>query len=197
MVDISPLLNNPQLQANQAFAAVSEANLQTIAGAQTFINYFTYEQKRFDFNGPYPDVAAFLPFAGTDNVSIFEFSAQVIDVWLYCQVPGSSGSTTIDLQIMNTPGGTWTSIFTTLPSISYQAGTDVWVGSVNPSLIGSQYAPSPAYTPPVNTTAGVLNSSISNLIPAWTAIRAVMTASQNSPASNACIIVHYRNTNAA
>jgi len=193
MADIVPVLNNPQVESVEFNAAVSENMLQTIAGAQTFLNYFSYFQKRFDINGLY-SLAPSFPQYGVDGISVFEFNAQIIDVWLFNQIAGSSGSTTVDIQVMASPGGSWTSIFTTQPSISWQAGNDVWVGSVNPSLIGSLYNPLPAYSPPINTTAAVLDSTITNAIPAWAAMRCVLNGAQVG-GQNAGVIVHFRNTN--
>ena len=191
MADIVPVLNNPQVESVEFNAAVSENMLQTIAGAQTFLNYFTYAQKRFDINGLY-SLAPSFPQYGVDGISVFEFNAQIIDVWLFNQIAGSSGSTTVDIQVMASPGGTWTSIFTTQPSISWQAGNDIWTGAVNPALIGSQYNPLPAYVPPPNTTAAVLNSVITDAIPAWTAMRCVLNSAQVG-GQNSGVILHFRN----
>jgi hypothetical protein len=191
MADVNPTRQNIPLPGTQFLAAVSEYIAQSMAGSVNFQNYFAHEEKQFFLNGQY-NVGQTLPQLGVDGLAVFEFDAQIIDVWLFNLVAGSSGSTEIDIKVANTSGGSFSSIFTTKPAISYLAGNDAWVGSVDPSLIGPEYSPSPPYSPPSNTTQGVLDGSITNLIPAWSAIRCDLTAVQGGVPENCGILVHYR-----
>lgn len=192
MSDLPPSRINSQEQGVQFLGAVSEDLLQTLAGAQNFNNYFTYSTKSFFLNGDYSTAAP--PFVNADGFQVFEFDCQIIDVWMFNLTAGSSGTTELDIKIANSSGGSFTSIFTTTPKIAFNAGNYAWVGAVNPSLIGSQYNPSPSYVAPTNTTAPVLNASITNVIPRWSGIRCDMIQSQANPAGCG-LLVHFRNIN--
>lgn len=187
--DVPPLRSNIPIPGVQFRAAVSEYLAQSLAGTMNFINYFQHSEKQFFLNGPY-SLAPTVPQIGVDGLAVFEFNAQIIDVWMFNLVAGTSGSTSLDLQIATASGGSFTSIFTTLPAISWQAGNNTWVGTPNPALIGSAYTP-PTYTPPLNTTQPVLNSALTNLIPAGTAIQCNLQSVQ-AGGENTGILVHYR-----
>ena len=190
MADVIPVRNNIPIPAVQFLAAVSENLAQTLAAESNFINYFQLDEKRFVCNGNYG--GAVTPFLAVDGISPFEFNSQIIDAWLVIRTAGTAGSTSIDVQLATTPGGSFTSIFTTIPSISWQAGDYTWVGSVNPSLVGPQYNPMPAYSAPANTTAGILNTTITNAIPAWSAIRADLISVQTGNPFTCEMVVRYR-----
>lgn len=189
MADIEPQRVNVPLPGAQFKAAVSEFIAQAMGGSLNFINYFQHSEKQFFLNGDYSVVAGVQ--LGVDGLAVFEFDAQIIDVWMFNLVAGSSGTTQLDLKIATTSGGTFTSIFTTKPAISSAAGSNVWVGAVDPSIIGPLYSPSPPYSPPAGTTQPVLDSSLTNAIPAWTAIRLDILTKQNH-GENCGILVHYR-----
>jgi hypothetical protein len=191
MADITPVRQNIPLPGSQFLAAVSEYFAQSAGGSVNFQNYFAHEIKEFFLNGPY-NVGQSLPQVGVDGLAVFEFNAQIVDVWLFNLVAGSSGNTSIDLKLATSPGGSFSSIFTTPPVINFAAGNNVWVGSVNPSLVGSLYSPSPPYSPPANTTQGVLNSGLTNLVPAWSALRCDLLSVQGGSPQNCGILVHYR-----
>lgn len=189
MADITPLRVTIPLPGSQFLSAVSENLIQSLGGMNNFLAYFAHEKKDFFLNGTYSLVT--VPQTAVDGLAVFEFNAQIIDVWMFNMAAGTSGSTTLDCLVATTPGGSFTSIFTTPPSISYLAGNNCWVGAVNPSLIGPAYVPSPSYVAPTNTTAPVLNATVTNSITAWSAMRVDLTASQ-SGGQNCGLIVHYR-----
>lgn len=190
MSDLVPRRRNTQVEGSRFLSAVSENLFQSVAADNNFINYFQMMDKRFNFNGNYATVA--LPIVAADGLDVFEFDSQIIDVWLFIRVAGSSGTTEIDLEVADTPAGPWTSIFTTTPKINYVAGDYVWVGSVNPSLVGSEYNPSPAYVAPANTTAGVLDSAVTDLRPAWSAMRCNLTTAQGGAPDGCGFLLRYR-----
>lgn len=189
MADITPARVTIPLPGSQFLSAVSENLIQSLGGMNNFLAYFAHQTKQFFLNGQYSLVT--VPQTGSDGLVVFEFNAQIIDVWAFNMTAGTSGSTTLDCLVATTPGGSFTSIFTTQPSISYLAGNNTWVGAVNPSLIGSSYSPSPAYSAPVNTTPPVLNSSVTNTIAAWSAMRVDLIAAQ-AGGQNCGLLVHFR-----
>lgn len=188
MADVTPLRQNIPLPGSQALGAVSENLIQSLAGTMNFINYFQHGKKEFPLNGPYSGAA--LPQTGVDGLQVFEFKSQILDVWMYNLVAGTSGTTELDVLVASAPGGTFSSIFTTTPKISWQAGNNVWVGVPNASLVGQQYTP-PAYSAPANTTPPVLNAAVTNSIAAWSAIRADLKQAQ-AGGQNCGIIIHFR-----
>lgn len=189
MADVPPIRQNIPIPAVQFTAAVSENLAQSLAGENNFINYFQIMDKRFNFNGTYGGVP--LPVTAADGLDVFEFNAQIIDVWLFVRAGGTSGNTTIDIELQTYPSGTWTSIFTTLPSINFAAGSYVWVGNPDPTLVGPAYTPTP-YVPPGNTTQPVLNAGVVAAIPAWSAIRCNLTSAQGGVPDGCGVLLRYR-----
>jgi len=189
MADVTPVRQNIAFPGVEFLAACSEFFAQSLAGQSNFLNYFAYQEKAFFVNGSYSIVAP--PQTGVDGLVVFEFDAQIIDVWMFNLTAGSAGSTEFDCLVATTSGGAFTSIFTTLPSISYLAGTNAWVGAPNPALIGSNYSP-PAYAAPANTVAPVLNAAVTDTIALRSAMILKTTAVQTG-GQNAGLLVHYRN----
>lgn len=190
MSDVPPLRQNLQIEACQFRAAVSESFAQAMGGAENFINYFQYSEKNFVANGQYNLMTA--PQTFVDMVTVFPFDAQVVDVWFYNLTAGASGSTQVDI-LVATPGtatGSWTSIFTTKPSIAYNAGDNTWVGVQNNALVGPLYSHS--YTPPANTVQPVLNTSVSSLITSGQGMRFDILTQQTGTPQNCGVVVCYR-----
>ncbi len=191
MADINPVRKNIPLQGAQSLSAVSENLIQTLGAENNFINYFQVMDKRFNFNGLYGEAPSY-PIIAADGLDVFEFDSQIIDVWLFVRVAGSSGTTEIDIQVADTPAGPWVSIFTTTPKISFNAGSYTWVGAVNPSIVGSAYNPSPSYAAPSNTVAGVLNTAVTNARPKWSAMRCNLTTAQGGSPDGCGVLLRYR-----
>lgn len=190
MSDLVPRRRNAQVEGCRFQSAVSENLIQTVAADNNFQNYFQLMDKRFNFNGSYGSVS--LPVIAADGLDVFEFDSQIIDIWMFVRIAGSSGTTEIDIQVENTPGSGWNSIFTTTPKINFAAGDYIWVGSVDPALVGSEYNPSPSYVPPANTTQGVLDLSITNLRPAWSGIRCNLVTAQGGAPDGCGLLMRYR-----
>jgi hypothetical protein len=157
-------------------SAVSEELIQRLAGVSNFINLYQHSEKQFFINGAYPNAP--YPVTGVDGLAVFEFDAEIIDVWMFNMVAGAGGQTELDLKVSPTPGSPFVSIFSTTPKISSLAGNQVWVG-----------APGGAYVPPANTTAPVI-STVN--VDAGSAIRLDLLDSQGPGAENCGLIVHYR-----
>lgn len=192
MSDVAPVrVNIPQAAVNFR-SAVSEYLANSLASQQNFLNYFTYDTKQFFINGPYSVTGGSQQ--AVDGAMIFEFNTQIIDCWMFNITAGSSGTTQLDVQIANNSGtglGSWTSIFNTLPVINFNASHPCWVGNPVSSIVGSNFN-YPSYTSPSNTSQPVLNTSVTNFIPAFTAIRVDLVQSQVG-GQNCGILIHYRN----
>jgi len=155
-------------------AAVSESTWYKIGGTLNFLLNRNHQEKAFYLNGSYSGWAVPRTFA--DGISIFEYDAEIFNVYIYNVNAGSSGITEIDLKLKPQLSGAFTSVFTTTPKIDYRAGT-AWAG------IGDT----------INyCTAAVLTSGASPLqVNKGDAIAIDLVSSQVG-ASNCGLIVHYR-----
>jgi hypothetical protein len=157
---------------------VSEELIQRLGASINFINERQHSEKQFFLNGPYYRNSSY-PKTFQDGLAVFEFDAEIIDVWLFNAVAGSAGTTEIDLKISTAPGNPFATIFSTTPKITSAAVGPVWVG-----------APGGAYVAPAGTTAPVLSTTS---VSAWTAIRIDLLSAMDD-AENCGVIVHYRPT---
>ncbi len=142
MSNISPLRNNIQVEETEFLAAVSESTMQKIGGSVNFINQYQKYDKVWCVNGAYSTLS--IPFLGIDNLIYLPDNATITNAFMFCRKAGTSGTTTLDIKYATTPGGTFTSIFSTKPSIGYSAGDFSWC------YTGSAFA---------NTTAPVLGTA--------------------------------------
>lgn len=190
MADITPLRVNLPLPGTQFRSAVSEFLIQSLGESINFINYFQHSEKQFFINGPYGTVVTSFPVAAVDGLVVWNFNAQLISAWMFNIVAGSSGTTELDIKVATSSGGSFSSIFTTTPKIQSTAGNNAWVGNPTQISVGGSYTP-PSYTAPAHTTAPVFNTSITNSIAAYSAMRLDLISAQ-SGAENTGILLHYR-----
>lgn len=80
---------------------------------------------------------------GIDGIFVLPFDAVLKNVIISQEVTGSSGNTTIDIKRKDQGSGSFATIFSTVPSINFAAGSNAWV------MIGQTVA---------NTTAPVLTT---------------------------------------
>lgn len=153
-------------------AGVSESTFTKIAGMINFLGHRMHSEKMFFLNGPYP---SFGLQNGVDGLAVFEFDAEIFNVWMFNLVAGSAGTTELDIKLKPFSSGSFTSIFSTTPKITSAAAANTWIG-VGDTVIGA--------------TAPVLTSS-PLLVNAKDAIRLDKITSMTG-AENAGIIVHYR-----
>ena len=156
-------------------ASVSEAVGFKIGAMVNHIATKQYDEKTFPLNGRY-DLAGTFPAVGVDGLSFVQFDAEIIGVWVYNQVAGSSGTTELDVQIATSPGGSFSSIFSTTPKITSAAPSNSYADSAG------------VVTPPTGVTAPVLSVTQLN---AGTAIR-VNLVSAMAFAESCGIVIHYR-----
>jgi len=154
-------------------AAISEVTARKMGQMMNFLGRRLHETKRFDLNGPYYVAAD--PQIGVDGLSGFEFDAEIFNIWIFNLVPGSSGTTELDLKRATTPGGTFTSIFSVTPKVSSAAAANTWC-KIGDTVTGCT---APVLTSfPFNVNAGdVLRLDKLNSMPG---------------AQNCGLLVHYR-----
>lgn len=156
-------------------AAISESTWFKIGGAINFILHKNHQEKQFFANGLYS--AYPMPFSFTDGITVFNFDAEIFNVYAFNLDAGSAGDTELDIKLRPQAGGTWDSIFTTTPKINYLTGGPTWVG------IGDVIS---------NTTAPVLTSGSNPLsVNKGDALRMDIIQAQTG-ASSCGMLVHYR-----
>lgn len=153
-------------------AGISESVAQYIGSSINFINLYQHSEKQFFLNGPYGSVGAQ---TFVDGLVIFNFNAEIFNVYMFNAVAGTSGTTELDLKIATTPGGSFTSIFTTTPKITSTAVAGAYIG------VGNTVS---------GCTAPVLAASAAT-ITAGTALRCDKIQSMLN-AENTGLVVHYR-----
>lgn len=169
-------------------SAVSEDLIQRIAGLQNFISLYQHSEKQFFLNGPYDIVTP--PLTALDGLTVFEFDATIIDVWMFNIVAGSAGTTELDIKMATTSGGAFSSIFSTTPKITSAAGNNAWVG--NPSVWTTGTAVQDAtYTVPTGCTRPVLSGGGQTLnVDKHSALRLDILQAQTG-GQNCGLLVHY------
>lgn len=157
---ISPTRANVTKEETQFRAAVSESTMQKIGSSINFINTYQEEHKSWYLNGSYGTLT--VPFAAIDGIFVLDRNVELVSCSMFVRLAGTLGGTQLDIKYATAPGGTWTSIFSTLPAISYLAGNYAWCNT------GSSFA---------NTTAPVISPTKINLNAGW-ALRADLMAYQ-------------------
>lgn len=122
----------PTLPAASSFMVIdSSGNItDTISTAPVVNNYIT---NHWQLNGPYANLT--YPLNEVDGFCFFNFNATIIAVWIYNVTPGSGGITQFDLKVAS-PGGSFSSILSTLGSIDSTAAANTWTDSN--SVVGPQ-----------------------------------------------------------
>lgn len=126
MADVSPVRQNVALAEVQFRAAVSEGTWQKIGGSVNFINDYQYDTKDFFINGPYTITATADTAVDGLQVIPIGINIQIIGVAMYHITAGGGGTTSLDVKYATTPGGAFTSIFSTAPAIASTAGNNTW-----------------------------------------------------------------------
>lgn len=124
MADISALRRNIQIEETRFRYAVSESMAQKLGGSINFINTRQHSEKQFFINGPYNILGAQ---TAVDGLTFFQYDAEIIDVWMFVEYNGSSGTTELDLKRATSSGGSFSSIFSTTPKITSAAGNFAYV----------------------------------------------------------------------
>jgi hypothetical protein len=172
-MELAALKKFIQVEEVKYKAAISEVTGRKLGQMLNFLGRRLHETKAFDLNGPYyivPD-----PQVGVDGLRVFEFDAEIFNVWMYNLVPGTSGITELDLRLINAPGDAGSTIFTTTPKIDSTAAANSYIG-VGGTVTGC-VAPV-LLTSPILVTAGQALS---------------LDKIQSMPGAQNCgLLVHYR-----
>ncbi len=123
MAGVAPSKRITKEEETRYKAAVSESVAQKLAGSANFINLFQYDQKDFRLNGPFSHTGAH---TGCDGIYIFPFAAEIINIGVYCETQGSSGTTEVDVKKATSSSGSFASIFSTTPKVSSAASANIF-----------------------------------------------------------------------
>jgi hypothetical protein len=132
-----------------------------------------YVTNHWQLNGTYSGLS--YPLSEVDGFCFFNYNATIIAMWIYNVTPGSGGTTEFDLKVAS-PGGSFTSILSTVGSIDSTAAANSWTDSN--SVVGSQ--------------TGVTKPVISNAnINAGQAVRWDILTSQTGAPADCGVIIHF------
>ena len=124
MSDLPGVRKYVQTEESRFRSAVSESLAQKLGSSINFINTYQKYDKLFMINGYYNNLS--IPFYGLDGIFVLPDDAEITNAQMFVRQAGSGGSTQLDIKYATTPGGAWTSIFSTLPAINYSAGNFAW-----------------------------------------------------------------------
>ena len=169
MSDLPGVRKYVQTEETRFRAAVSEALAQKLGSSINFINSFQKYVKQWFINGQYNALS--IPFLGIDGMTYVPDNATITNAFMFHRAAGTGGSTSLDIKTATTPGGTFTSIFSTQPSINYAAGNFAFC------FTGSSF---------LNTTAPVLSVTSLN---ANTVLRCDITSAQSGNTAKGCGLI--------
>lgn len=112
-------------EGSQFRGAVSEELIQRLGATNNFISLYQHSVKRWDVNGNYGLIT--VPFNSIDGYDFAWADLEIVEIMMYLQTCGTSGTTEFDIKYATASGGAWTSIFATTPKIAFGAGSGVWV----------------------------------------------------------------------
>lgn len=164
-----------QTEQVQTRKPVSENLMQGIAA--TANHYLTKHLPYYKFavNGYYSGAAGQ---NGIDGVLPLPYQIKIIDVKMYIGEVGSGGSTEFDIKYCSTPGGSFTSIFSTRPAANTSAATQTYVG-LGQTVTG--------WTTPVLTSSNII-------IPSTGALRLDIIGTMTGQPVDAGILIYYMPT---
>lgn len=165
-----------QTESVQTRDAVGENVMQTMGGSINFAMDTLGINHQFKLNGPYAIAAGK---NDIDGALIFDWKAEIFEVQLYSFTAGTGGTTTIDIKYSPTRNGPFTSIFTTQPSVSFNATHPTYVGTGD------------VVSPPANTVAPVLTALPFPIVAGgW--LRCDVTSTMSGGARDCGVVVKYR-----
>lgn len=126
MAELTPVKKFIQEAEVKYKAAISEVTGRKLGQMLNFLGRRLHEAKKFQLDGPYAIIDS--PQLGVDGLIPFEFDAEIFNVWIYNLVPGSSGTTELDIKLLTGSGDTGTTIFTTTPKITSAASANAYIG---------------------------------------------------------------------
>ncbi len=113
------------IQGSQFRNAISEDLLQRFGASINFINTYQYYPFYFGLLGPYGGATLSLPYLGAGTQEIFEYDSEIMQIWVYSGTAGTGGPTTLDIKKAAAGSSSYSSIFSTLPSVANTAASGV------------------------------------------------------------------------
>lgn len=130
LADLKKYIYSEEVDRNKG---VNQSTWRKIGGAINFILHRTHEVKRFTINGAYGQLPpSSYPFLFVDGVHVFEFDAEIFNIWVYNKNSGGTGTTELDIKKAPAGSSVWTSILTTTAKIlpTAAAGIRFKIGDV-------------------------------------------------------------------
>jgi hypothetical protein len=178
-------------EASQFRGAVSEDMIQRQGAISNQNALFQFDVLHYLCNGAYGDVTT-IPFTGLDGLYIFPFKMEIINVAIFSNIPGSSGTTELDAKLATSSGGTFTSIFSVTPKVASTASAFAYALSYDITLGTSNQIWTLNATPPTGVTVGQL-TSVPLVVDAGDALRVDILGVMPG-AENAGLIIYFRPT---
>ena len=128
MPDIADDRQNILQEETRYRAAVSESTWTKIGASINFINNQQFDSKTFQLNGVYPlAVTESLGTEGVDGIWVVQNNIEITGVFMYNLVNGSSGTTALDVHLLDGSNNDIGSIFSTTPKIASTAGDNAYL----------------------------------------------------------------------
>lgn len=121
MGDIPKLRRNVKEEEIRYRASISESTFYKLGGSVNFINDRQYYQFYFGMMGPYSFLST--PFNGVGTIEVFDYDAEIVQIWIASAASGS-GTTQIDIKKASLNSSSYSTIFSTKPSVSSSAPSD-------------------------------------------------------------------------
>lgn len=123
MAEILQSRDNLLVEETQYRSALSEALWQKTGGAINFINNEQTIMRSFKLNGVYGSASGT---TGLDGLIVFRSNIEIVALTMENSTSGSSGTTTIDIHKLTSPGTDAGSIFSTRPAFDSTSSDDVY-----------------------------------------------------------------------
>lgn len=123
LADLKKYIYSEEVDRN---TGVNQSTWRKIGGAINFILNRTHEVKRFTINGAFGQLPpSQYPFTFVDGVHVFEYDAEIFNIWTYNKSTGGTGTTELDLKKAPAGSPTFTSILTTTAKIQPTAAAGI------------------------------------------------------------------------
>lgn len=164
-----------QTEQVQTRKPVSENLMQSIAATNNHYLVKHLPYIKFAVNGYYQNAGGS---NGIDGLIVLPYQIKIVDIKMYIGSVGSGGTTDLDVKYCTTPGGSFTSLFTTRPVASTSAASYSYIGT-GQSVSG--------WTTPVLTSSNII-------IPSTGALRLDIISAMSGQPVDTGIIVYYMPT---
>jgi hypothetical protein len=134
-----------QTEETRYRSSVSEWFLQKLAATHNFISKRQHDKRDLFANGRYNIMSSY-PQLGVDGLIIFEYDVEIINLYIWNGIAGSSGTTEIDIKWKPQSSGAYQTMFSTTPKITSTAANysicgvgDTITGFTAPVLLKTEF----------------------------------------------------------